>query len=665
MAGKIFINYRRGDDPGNTGRLFDRLQDVFKPEQLFLDVDNIAPGLDFVRELNDRVAECDIVLAVIGRSWLDSRNAEGQRRLDDPDDFVRIEIESALKQGKRVIPVLVGEGQLPHAEDLPAPLQPLTRRNAVRLTHERFRADVAGLVKALQQSLEEIEARRQAEAEERRRREAEEERRQQEAEAARRAEEEAQRKRMEAEAAERAAEERRRHEAEAKQYAEQQRDFEAARRAGTVLALDAFLATNAQGAFVDEARKLRAVLSAREEAYARTSASNDPAVLKSFLATYSKGADVVEVRKRLRQIEAPSKQGALQQTTLIAAGIAAVVVMGAVLYFVERAPAPSQSAANLPAQQANAPAAPSPDQVTWDLLRDTTDDAALKRFMEEYPNSPLRKAAAARRAMLAADAEAKAKAAAAAEAEKTNAQAKAEAALKAQALAEADAAAKAAAAKAEADAEAKIAAANKALEEERARLAAQQASAGQQAAATPADSSQPTVTALSGPALVQQIKMELMRVGCYAGQLDDNWTSPEVKLSIAKFVKNASLDKMPEQATIDFLNSIRNKTSRVCPLECTKTQTISNGQCVAKTCPSGQSLNGDGDCVTPKDRTASRPPAAAAPSGGSDANVGQKAGGVGINCNKTGCHEHQLQVPPQGIPCKAAWQGKDGAWRCG
>jgi len=129
MTGKIFINYRRGDDAGHTGRLFDRLQDVFPPEQLFLDVDNIAPGLDFVRVLNERVADCDIVLAVIGKGWLDSRDAAGNRRLEDPDDFVRIEITSALNQGKRVIPVLVGEAQMPRPEDLPEALQPLTRRN--------------------------------------------------------------------------------------------------------------------------------------------------------------------------------------------------------------------------------------------------------------------------------------------------------------------------------------------------------------------------------------------------------------------------------------------------------------------------------------------------------------------------------------------------------
>ena len=768
MAGKIFINYRRGDDPGNTGRLFDRLQDVFEPQQLFLDVDNIAPGLDFVRELNDRVAECDIVLAVIGRGWVDARNAEGARRLDDPDDFVRIEIESALNQGKRVIPVLVGEGQLPKPEDLPETLQPLTRRNAVRLTHERFRADVAGLVKALQHSLEEIEARREAEAEARRRAQAEEERKRQEAEAARRAEEEALRKKAELEAQEHAAAERRRQDAEAKirageeqafgvakvagtvvafdaflalhpassfvdetrqlkaalqareeahhrtlasddpaalrsflatynkgadvdqvrgrlrtleqeravaerrrqeaetkLRAEEERAFGVAKRAGTVIALDAFLAVHPAGAFADEARKLQPALLARAEAYARTSASDDPAALRSFLATYSKGADVVEVRKRLRRLEAPAKQAAGPQPAMfIAAAVAVVVVAGAVLYWVARPaspPSPAQAAAT--ASAINAPPVPSPDVVTWSLLRDTTDDAALKRFIEQYPDSPLRKAAAARVAMLAADAAAKAQAAAKAEAEKADAEAKTEAALKAQAAQEADAAAKAAAAKAEADADAKIAAANKAFDDERAKLAAQ-ASVGQQAAlTTPADAGQ--AASLSGSALIQQIKMELMRVGCYNGALDGNWTSPDVKLSIAKFVKDVSLTQMPDQPTADFLKSIRGQSSRVCPLECAKTQTVSNGQCVAKTCPSGQSLDSDGDCVTPKERTASRPaPAAAAPAAAVPS-AGAAAGGIGVICNKTGCHNHTLVTAPAGLPCKAAFQRRDGSWQCG
>jgi TIR domain len=108
MAGKIFINYRRGHDPGNTGRLFDRLQEAFQSEQLFMDVDNIAPGLDFVQVLEEQVGHCDVLIAVIGKGWLDVRDDTDARRLDSPKDFVRIEIESALKQHKRVIPVLVG-----------------------------------------------------------------------------------------------------------------------------------------------------------------------------------------------------------------------------------------------------------------------------------------------------------------------------------------------------------------------------------------------------------------------------------------------------------------------------------------------------------------------------------------------------------------------------
>jgi formylglycine-generating enzyme required for sulfatase activity len=164
MGGRIFINYRRGDDPGNVGRLFDRLQETFEPTQLFMDVDSIAPGLDFVRVLEEQVANCDVLLAVIGKGWLEARDAAGVRRLDNHEDFVRIEIASALNQGKRVIPVLVGEAQMPRSDDLPDPIKSLARRNAVRLTHERFRADAQGLIKALQQALDEAEAQRQAQA---------------------------------------------------------------------------------------------------------------------------------------------------------------------------------------------------------------------------------------------------------------------------------------------------------------------------------------------------------------------------------------------------------------------------------------------------------------------------------------------------------------------
>jgi hypothetical protein len=164
MAGNIFINYRRGDDPGFTQALYSRLEQVFPSERLFMDVDNIAPGLDFVQVLNDQVARCDVLIAVIGKHWLDAADETGARRLDSPEDFVRIEIESALQQKKRVIPVLVNDATMPRSTELPEGLKAFARCNAVRLTHERFRADTQSLVKALEGVLAELEAARKAES---------------------------------------------------------------------------------------------------------------------------------------------------------------------------------------------------------------------------------------------------------------------------------------------------------------------------------------------------------------------------------------------------------------------------------------------------------------------------------------------------------------------
>ncbi|HEV7733328.1 MAG TPA: toll/interleukin-1 receptor domain-containing protein [Candidatus Binatia bacterium] len=147
---RIFINYRRDDDPGTAGRLFDRLSEVFSRDALFIDVDDIPAGEDFVRVLDEMVARCDVVLVVIGRGWFQSRDAGGQPRLANPDDFVRIEIEAALRHGKRVIPVLVNGAEMPRPEQLPDSLKPLARRNAARVSHERFGADVQGLVSTLE-----------------------------------------------------------------------------------------------------------------------------------------------------------------------------------------------------------------------------------------------------------------------------------------------------------------------------------------------------------------------------------------------------------------------------------------------------------------------------------------------------------------------------------
>ena len=145
---KIFISYRRDDAPGSTGRLYDRLADSFPREALFMDVDAMVPGVDFVRELDDAVQGCDVLLAVIGRHWLDAATPSGVRRLDDPEDFVRVEVQTALRQGIRVIPVLVDGAQMPAAEELPEPLRPLARRHAVEISHSRFASDADRLVRA-------------------------------------------------------------------------------------------------------------------------------------------------------------------------------------------------------------------------------------------------------------------------------------------------------------------------------------------------------------------------------------------------------------------------------------------------------------------------------------------------------------------------------------
>src|SRR5262249_34045163 len=92
---------------------------------------------------------CDVLLALIGPGWLDARDASGQRRLDNPLDFVRLEIEAALRRNIRVIPVLLDGAGLPHEDSLPAALQPLTRRQALRITHERLAADAEGLLRSL------------------------------------------------------------------------------------------------------------------------------------------------------------------------------------------------------------------------------------------------------------------------------------------------------------------------------------------------------------------------------------------------------------------------------------------------------------------------------------------------------------------------------------
>src|SRR6516164_2296375 len=145
----IFINYRRDDSPAMAGRLHDRLAQSFGRKNLFMDVDHIPPGVDFVKHLNNQVAECNIFIAIIGPNWLDVRNEKGERRLDAPDDFVTIEIAAALARDIRVIPVLIDGARMPKVGDLPGSLKPLVRRQAIELRHAHFGRDAEALIERI------------------------------------------------------------------------------------------------------------------------------------------------------------------------------------------------------------------------------------------------------------------------------------------------------------------------------------------------------------------------------------------------------------------------------------------------------------------------------------------------------------------------------------
>jgi hypothetical protein len=153
MSGKIFISYRREDSSAWTGRLYDRLFQHFSQNEIFMDVDTIEPGVDFVEAIEEVVGACDVLIAVIGSRWVTSSDRRGRRRLDIPEDIVRLEIATALKRGIRVIPVLVEGASMPEVGELPDDLKALVRRNAVEIGHNRFNADSQRLVTALERAL--------------------------------------------------------------------------------------------------------------------------------------------------------------------------------------------------------------------------------------------------------------------------------------------------------------------------------------------------------------------------------------------------------------------------------------------------------------------------------------------------------------------------------
>jgi TPR repeat protein len=154
--GRIFLSYRREETAYPAGWLYDRLADRYGRGQVFKDVDSIQLGDDFVEVITAAVGSCDVLLALIGDRWLTITDKDERRRLDDPQDFVRLEIEAALTRNVRVIPILVDAARMPRADELPAGLAKLVRRQALELSPSRFDFDTSRLLRVLDKALAEV-----------------------------------------------------------------------------------------------------------------------------------------------------------------------------------------------------------------------------------------------------------------------------------------------------------------------------------------------------------------------------------------------------------------------------------------------------------------------------------------------------------------------------
>jgi tetratricopeptide (TPR) repeat protein len=157
MSRQVFISYRRADSEGYAGRLFDHLSTRLGQRNIFMDVAAIEAGVDFAQAIEEAVRACDVLLALIGPQWLTVRDAQGKPRLEDPGDYVRLEIATALGRNIRVIPVLIQGAAMPGAAALPEDLKPLAMRNALELSSTRFHTDADRLIAAIERAMDEAE----------------------------------------------------------------------------------------------------------------------------------------------------------------------------------------------------------------------------------------------------------------------------------------------------------------------------------------------------------------------------------------------------------------------------------------------------------------------------------------------------------------------------
>lgn len=163
-APKVFICYRREDTAAHAGRLYDAMVNRFGESNVFMDVD-MAPGVDFVERITEVVSACQVLIVVMGPNWATATDEDGATRIADPDDFVRLEVETALRRPDVTpIPALVSEARMPKREQLPAELRPLTRRNALELSNSRWGYDVERLHTTLDELLTDMTRNRETTA---------------------------------------------------------------------------------------------------------------------------------------------------------------------------------------------------------------------------------------------------------------------------------------------------------------------------------------------------------------------------------------------------------------------------------------------------------------------------------------------------------------------
>ncbi|MES2564063.1 MAG: toll/interleukin-1 receptor domain-containing protein [Pseudomonadota bacterium] len=150
----LFLSYRRADTSGYAGRLADALEVRFGHGSVFQDVETIAPGTNFEEAINAAVARCEALIVLIGDTWSTERATDGSLRLDDPHDFVRLEVASALRAAKPILPVLVEGAKMPQASVLPADLRTLSRLQAIELSDSRWDYDVGCVAEAVRKLIQ-------------------------------------------------------------------------------------------------------------------------------------------------------------------------------------------------------------------------------------------------------------------------------------------------------------------------------------------------------------------------------------------------------------------------------------------------------------------------------------------------------------------------------